>query len=432
MSSNLLHVHRPAIYASVFLEEGTSLEEQVDRCLKQAAVYGWVVAPDEIYMDAGDPGFTLDRPGMTRLREAVAAQAVDCILVDRLDRLSRNIRETVDLVSLEWQQVQIRSVTEGFSTASPVGSQIISILATFAHSERDQIQQRLEDGRRRRFSEGSRAVGDPPFGYLRGEDNGSMVIEPRQAKVVRRIFRLYLQGHGFMKIAGLLNAEGHGTASGRQWTDKTVRDVTINEVYIGRVKYGGECRPGQHEPIIDQATFAAAQEVRMTRGRIGGRSVGSQFLLSGLVRCKGCGHLFYTQPASESKRTRKDGQFYTTQNQAYYQCGGRLKKGTAYCRCGHIQQGLLEAHVVQRLRARFGPQVASELDGPVAGQMAEWELLPLDVRKRLLQYLIDRIFVWRTSQGKGRFKEAPEIEVDIVWNRREKALPAGDLPWPPG
>lgn len=511
MSSDVLHVHAPAIYASVFPDEGTSPEQQVERCLKQAAAYGWVISPQQIYVDAGHSGYTLSRPAMTRLRKAVAAGEVDYILVDRLDRISLSPGGTVDLVLEEWSRkhnAMLRSVTEEFSTNCPIGGRVLSVLGSFAHAERDEMHHRLEDGRRRSFSRGARAVGEPPIGYVRGEGSGTMVVEPQQAEVVRQIFRLYVQGHGFMKIAGLLNAEGHRTAGGRRWTDKTVRDVTMNEVYIGRVKYGGEYRPGQHQPIIDEATFAEAQDVRKTREQIGGRSVGSPFLLSGLVRCKGCGHLFYTQPATESKRTGKDGRFYTTQNQAYYQCGGRLKKGSAFCRCGNIQQGLLEAHVVERLQARFGPKVAPELDdrlrqidlaiaqveqatrdkarviarwqaafetgvldggrfgerlalldrevaalrdrkaqltaereallgarrgtdwyGRVSGKLRQWEVLPQHVRKQLLQSLINRILVWRTSLGKGRFKEAPEIEVDIVWNRGEKALPEGDLPW---
>jgi site-specific DNA recombinase len=509
--SDVRRVHSPAIYASVFSSEDASPEEQVDRCLKQVAAYGWVISPHGIFIDTGYPGFTLNRPALTRLRKAVAAGEFDCILVDRLDRISLNIGETVDLVLGEWCQKHhaiLRSVSEEFSTNCSVGGRLLSILSSFAHSERDKMCHRLESGRRRSFTKGARAVGEPPIGYVRGEESGTMVIEPRQAEVVRKIFRLYLQGHGFMKIAGLLNAEGHRTAGGRQWTDKTVRDVTMNEVYIGRVKYGGEYRPGHHQPVIDQATFAAAQDVRRTREQIGGRSVGSPFLLSGLVRCKGCGHLLHTQPATESKRTGKDGRFYTTQNQAYYQCSGRLKKGASFCRCGNIQQGLLEAHVVERLRARFGPKVALELDdrvrqidltmvqleqaatekaqamarwqkafeageldgarfgerlalldlevavlgdqkaqlaaeretlmrarketdwfGRVAGQLSQWDVLPQPVRKQLLQYLINGILVWRTSLGKGRFRETPEIEVDIVWNRSEKALPEGDLPW---
>lgn len=525
VSFDSLRVHAPAIYARVSSEDqvnGTSLDDQVDKCLKQAAVYGWEIPRERIYIDDGYSGSNLERPAIARLRQAVAADQVDCVMVYKLDRLSRNIKDTVNLVLEEWareHKVVFRSVTEDFNTNSPLGTLIFSILASFAHFERDVIRDRTENGRRRRFSQGRRAVGDPPFGYRRGEVNGTMVVEASQAEVVRRIFRLYLQGHGFMRIAGLLNAAGYRTTSGHEWTDKTVRDVAINEVYTGKVKYGGEYNPGQHEPIIDEQTFEAVQAVRQSRERIGGRTIGSHFLLAGVVRCKGCGHLFYTQPATESKRQRKDGSVYMTRNQAYYQCGGRLKKGLAYCRCGHIQQELLEAHVVERLRARFGAQVAAEqsvrlLQAEVDAQLAEaeatlerleaavqekkqamarwesafekgeldaarfgdrlarleqevaaireqqaklegareqlrqkrantewfqrvtaqvdrWDVLPHEVRKQLIQYLIDQVLVWKTSLGKGRFKQEPAIEVDIVWNRGEQALPEGDEEWAP-
>jgi len=522
VSADALRVKSPAIYARVSSEDqvsGTSLDDQVDKCLKQAAVYGWEIPPERVFVDDGYTGSNLERPAMARLRESIATGQVDCVMVFKLDRLSRNIRDTVNLVLEEWSKehrVVFRSVTEDFNTNSPLGTLIFSILASFAHFERDVIRDRTENGRRRRFAQGRRAAGDAPFGYVRGEVNGTMLIEPEQALVVQKIFQLYLSGHGFMRIAGMLNAAGYRTTNGNEWTDKTVRDVAVNEVYTGKVKYSGEYAPGNHAAIIDEDTFAAVQEVRGARERIGGRSVGSPFLLAGLVRCKGCGHLMYTQPATESRRRRSDGSRYVTRNQAYYQCGGRLKKGgLSFCHCGHVQQELLEAHVVERIKARFGRQVteagsiqavqdemnaqAKELDESlarldlavrekelavdrwetafekgelnaerfgsrvqrleaeiaellrqralaaqqmaamqekqvnvewvrkVAGQVDSWAALTDEVRKQLVHYLIDHIQVWKATQGKGKFKEQPEITVDIVWNRSERALPAGDL-----
>jgi site-specific DNA recombinase len=516
-----LEVKLPAIYARVSSEDqvsGTSLDDQVDKCLKQAAVYGWHVPRERIFIDDGYSGSTLERPHMERLRAAIRDGEVDCVMVYKLDRLSRNIRDTVNLVLEEWSKqykVVFRSITEDFNTKSPLGTLIFSILASFAHFERDVIRDRTENGRRRRFAQGRRAVGDAPYGYTRGEVNGTMTVDPREAEVVRKIFNLYLKGHGFMKIATLLNETGYRTSGGNEWTDKTVRDIAVNEVYLGKVKYSGEYGPGNHEPTIDAETFDAVQEVRKSREKVGGRSVGSPFLLAGLVRCKGCGHLMYTQPATESRRKRKDGTVYTTRNQAYYLCGGRLKRGLSYCGCGNIQQEVLEEYVIERLKARFGARVAEEqsvqtLQDEIGAQVVEmqesllrldaamrekeqaidrwetafergelsaerfgarvtrleqeiadlsgqktelaerllslekkrvnvdwvrkvseqldgWAVLPEETRKQLLAYLVDRIVVWKESQGKGKHKVDTEVEVDIIWNRAERALPEGDL-----
>ncbi|HEY3366238.1 MAG TPA: recombinase family protein [Symbiobacteriaceae bacterium] len=521
MSAESIKVSAAAIYARVSSEDqvsGTSLDDQVDKCLKQAAVYGWAVPSERIYIDDGYSGSNLDRPAMARLRAAVADGSVDCVLVFKLDRLSRNIRDTVNLVLEEWSKqhkVVFRSVTEDFNTNSPLGTLIFSILASFAHFERDVIRDRTENGRRRRFIQGRRAVGDPPYGYSRGAVAGTMVVIPEQAEVVRKIYHLYLQGHGFMRIATMLNQAGYRTSAGNEWTDKTVRDVATNGVYTGKVKYSQEYLPGHQEPIVGEEVFAAVQEVRGARGRISGRSVGTAFLLAGLARCKGCGHLLYTQPATESRRKRKDGSAYITRNQAYYQCGGRLKRGAGFCGCGHIQQELLEEHVVGRIRERFGGLVAEarsvqalrdEADAQgrelaeslrrleaavaekrlaierwetafergelsagrfgarverleaeivaleqqqtdtqaelaalrekqidvdwireVSHQVDSWAILPALVRKQLTTYLIDQIRVWKPGLGRGQHKESGEIEVDIVWNRNDRALPPGDL-----
>jgi len=359
------NVKAPAIYARVSSEDqvaGTSLTEQIDRCLKQAEVFGWTIPPERIYVDDGYSGATLDRPALTRLRKDIRLGKVDFVMVYKLDRLSRNIRDTVNLVLEEWAQqykINFRSVTEDFNTNSPLGTLIFSILASFAHFERDVIRERTTSGRRRRAQEGRRPTGNPPYGYAPGPERGTMVVIPEEAQVVRRIFDAYIRGEGFAAIATALNSEGIRTRKGGLWTDKAVRDIIINETYTGLLKYQGRFWPGRHQPIIDTATFQAAQEVRRTRRQVGGRALGSEFLLAGIARCKACGHTMYTQPESKSLRRHADGTPYWTTNHAYYICGGRMKKGNSFCRCGHIPKQLLEEAVVERLKRRFLDELRS-------------------------------------------------------------------------
>lgn len=520
MSVDRVQVKAPAIYARVSSEDqvsGTSLDDQVDKCLKQAAVYGWEIPPERIFIDDGYSGSNLERPHISRLREAIRAGEIDCVMVYKLDRLSRNIRDTVNLVLEEWSKqhkVVFRSVTEDFNTNSPLGTLIFSILASFAHFERDVIRDRTENGRRRRFQQGRRAVGDPPYGYSRGEIPGTMVVHPERAEVVRRIFKLYLQGHGTMKIAGMLNDGGHRTSENNLWTDHSIRMILLNEVYIGKVKYSKEYLPGHHEAIIDEETFRLATEVRENREFLGGRTVGSPWLLAGLAKCKVCGHNLYTQPATTSLRKRKNGATHQTYNHPYYQCGGRLKKGIKFCKAAYIQQPILENYVVQKIKDRFGAQVSDEKsiqhlldemnahvleleadlaairatiqdrklaierwenafekgelnserfmsrvtrleqelkelanrEAVVESQLAEaqgrkvnmnwvrsvskqvdtWDVLPEPTKKQLVHYLVDRVLVWRETQGRGQHKENNPLEIDIVWNRDELSLPEGD------
>lgn len=504
-------IRKPAIYARVSSDEqvsGTSLDDQIDKCLKQAAVYGWVIPPERIYVDDGYSGASLDRPALTRLREAVRAGEVDFVMVYKLDRLSRNIKDTVNLILEEWSKehkIVFRSVTEDFNTDSPLGTLIFSILASFAQFERDVIRERTDNGRQRRFKEGRRPVGKPPFGYDPGDIPGTMVVNEEEAKVVRRIFDMYLSGYGFMQISNCLNTEGIKTKQGKLWTDKTVRDILINEIYVGKVKYGGRVGQGNHQPIIDQETFAAAQELRRSKGKIGGRQLGSSFLLSGVVYCAKCGHTMYTQPATVAKRRHKDGSVYYTHNLAYYACGGRMKKGKSFCQAGYIPQRLLDSTVVERLKRRFLPEIlnseyleeveaekrkqVSRLQGHLSSVQAEieqrrkaierwirsfesgrlspekfagrvnqleqeiqqletqeqsikdalasatkqvtdaawleqvrkvlkrWDILPFMYQKHIVRCLVDKILVWKSSKGKGRFGEQAEIEIDITWNR---------------
>jgi len=509
-------VRAPAIYARVSSDEqvdGTSLEDQVEKCRKQSAVYGWTVPDEMVYIDDGFSGGTLQRPQMSRLRSDVRHGLVDCILVYKLDRLSRNIKDTVNLVLGEWTnetRVVFRSVSEDFNTNSPLGVLVFSILASFANFELHTIRQRTQDGRLKRFHQGRRAAGDAPYGYTRSAEHGYMTVDPEQADVVRQMFRLYLQGFGTMKIATTFNASGVMTSRGNFWTETAVRRILMNEVYTGRVKYGGESNEGLHQPIVDRETFEAVQSIRLSRHKVGGRAIGTPFLLAGLVTCKECGHHLYTQPGTRSRRTRKDGSVYYTKNRPYYMCGGRLKKGSAACRCGHVFQDDLEQAVVERLRLRFAPEVASELcmasirselevrlnelvlgerqvdlavearrasvkrwekafeEGDleasrfagrlqaleheiddllakkeavsvrkrtvraqlqdmswvagVSSQVDEWASLPVEAKKHLLLLLIDRVEVWKESQGKGRHRTDTLLAIDIYFNNDRPVL----------
>lgn len=522
MDFDIEAIKHPAIYARVSSEEqvqGTSLDDQVDKCLKQAAVYGWIIPPERIYIDDGYSGASLERPALSRLREDVRSGKVDLVMVYKLDRLSRNIKDTVNLVLEEWSKehrVVFRSVTEDFNTNSPLGTLIFSILASFAHFERDVIKERTSNGRKRRFSEGRRAVGKPPYGYDPGEVNGTMKVNEQEAKVVRRMFEMYLTGMGFTQIARILNDEGIRTKSGEAWSEKTVRDVIVNRVYLGEVKYSGQYGPGSHEPIVKPEVFNAAQEIRRSKSRVGGRALGSPFLLGGMIYCRNCGSMLHTQPETVSRRRHKDGSIYYTVNHAYYQCGGRVKKGNGFCRAGYIDQKWLDAVIVQRLKERFLPEIRggrylkeleeeanryvqairtkiqavaeeivtkqhavdrwisafengqlspekfgnriSELEKTIEQLSAEkemlerhledaktrkinvtwakevaniierWDLMPFQYQKQIVRCLIDHVTVWKPSQGKGKHKSQPEVEIDIVWNRSQETLPIGDLP----
>ena len=139
------------------------------------------------------------------------------------------------------------------------------MLAVFAEFEHATIVDRVTAGIERRAKEGRWATGKLPFGYRRNDDK-DVVPDEREAPVVRRIFQLYTRDRfGTTSIARLL-ADECAPAPARGWQPAVVQWLLENEAYLGRVHWRGESYPGLHEPLVDEATFQAAQALLRERG----------------------------------------------------------------------------------------------------------------------------------------------------------------------
>jgi site-specific DNA recombinase len=287
--------------------EGTTLAVQLNACRTFVSSRGWRVPEELTFVDEGVSGSTLDRPALTRLRALVAAGAVDCVVVAKLDRLSRSVVDTVRLVLEEWEgRCHLRSALEPIDTVTPAGKLFFYQLMSFAEWERSAILERTFAGKLRRALEGRNPGMPAAYGYRLGA-GGMPVVEPGAAAVVRLIYRLCLSGLGCVQIARRLDELGHPSPAGKRWSSGQVARVLANPIYAGTLVYGRQVRvrgkkrrsdrphlvlPGAAEPLVDQETWAAAQEARARRKAVrrapGGRAMASRSLLTGLLRCR-CG-----------------------------------------------------------------------------------------------------------------------------------------------
>ncbi len=310
---------------------GTTLEVQRDRCMHFVASQGWIFREDFLFVDDGQSGGSLDRPAMIRLREMVRTREVDCVVVYKIDRLSRNLVDAVSLVLREWRgHCHLKSATEPLDTMTDLGRAIFGILATFADFERSMIRERTSSGKERRIRDGAQAHGKPAYGYRLDPDHrGQWLEHPDEAAILRRMFALVAEGWSLNRVVRQLNAEGVPTRFGREWNTGTVAHSLRNRVYIGEVVYGrtslvkpdaidGDMRPSglgkrrrppklekivNAEPkykgptraipaLIDPDLFDRVQEFltrhRLARRNSGSRAFGSPYLLVGISRCP-CG-----------------------------------------------------------------------------------------------------------------------------------------------
>jgi site-specific DNA recombinase len=336
--------------------QGTTLAIQRERVELFIRSQGWSLAEDRVFVDDGYSGSTLDRPAMRLLREAVRAGEVDCVVVYKLDRLSRSLLDTVTLVRREWQErCTLYSATENFDTCSPVGQMVFNLLVSFAEFERNLIRERTLSGKRKRAQQGRNAGQRYAYGYRRGDDGGWVLDSVDEtgglagpAAVVRQIFSRYMAGTSMAAIAAALNQAGHAAPQGGAWGLGAISRVLANPAYAGTYQYGGSQVAGAIPAIVSAEEFAQVQQRR--RGRTGrpDRARPGQYLLSGLARCGRCG-----RPVAGSRgRGRR-----------YYVCTGRRA-----CGCAYMDAGALEAALLAEVRA-VAPvgDVAAEAQACLAG-----------------------------------------------------------------
>ena len=298
---------------------------------------GWHVVAHE---EDRATGTKLDRQGLQAALGLARQGKIDLLLVYRVDRLSRKVKQLAQLAEeLDRLGVALRSATEPFDTGAAAGRMMLQMLAVFAEFEHATIVDRVTAGIERRAKEGRWATGKLPFGYRRNDDK-DVVPDDREAPVVRRVFQLYTRDRlGTTSIARLLTEEC-APAPTRGWQPAVVQWVLENEAYLGRVHWRGQSYPGLHEPLVDEPTFQAAQVLLRERGqdlalRRGNRS---EFLLSGVMRCGRCKRAYIGMSA------KGNGGIYH-----YYACSGRQKLGRKGCDGDRLNRDKLETAVLNQL-----------------------------------------------------------------------------------
>lgn len=270
-------------------QEGYSIDEQVARLTKYAEAHG---RNDVIrYVDGGFTGANINRPALQELIRDVAAGKIDKVLVYKLDRLSRSQKDTLELIEDVFlaNGCDFESMTERFDTGTSFGRAMVGILAVFAQLEREQIKERMAMGKAGRAKEGRyHGGGRCPYGY--DYTDGRLIVNEDEARLVREIFRLYVnEGWTVKKIERDFRQKGHRARSGSDLCGRTIKRILSNNVYVGKIKYRDEVYEGDHDHIISDAMYEKAQE-RM-RIYYGSRepSIRQKTVLSGLIYCKRCG-----------------------------------------------------------------------------------------------------------------------------------------------
>jgi site-specific DNA recombinase len=332
----------------------TSLDNQremAEAYIRSQAGQGWV-ALKERFDDAGFSAGSIDRPALTRMLADVGAGQIDCVVVYKLDRLSRSLSDFVALLDrFRAAKVDFVSVTENFSTTTSVGRFTLNLLASFAEFERATIGDRTRDkiaGAKRR---GRWCGGFPILGFDCHPDGGRLVVNEPEAEMVRAIFLLYLDLRSLQATAAELNRRGWRTKSwatrdgtfheGVAFNKAHLSRLLGNPLYVGRVSHKGETYAGEHPAIVDEAIYARVQAALAANNVSGGARAKNRYghLLRGLLHCTACGC------AMSPSVTRRNGKAHR-----YYVCGNATRRGWASCPHPSLPAGEIEAAVIDRIK----------------------------------------------------------------------------------
>jgi len=340
---------RAAIYCRVSTEdqerEGTSLQTQLENCLKYCQEKGHNVAYrfNEAYS-----GLTLERPKLNELRELIRAGGIDVIVVYCLDRLSRDPVHGVILTQeLERHSVGLEAVTETVDS-SEVGKLINYIKGFASKLEAEKIKERTTRGRKAKAKQGqipgggfARTYG---YDYVKAHDkqSGKRIINESEAKWVCQIYRwLTDDGISTTAITNRLRALNIPTKHGGIWLRQTVLGILKNPAYTGKTYAfttadGKRFRRPQEEwveipdvtpPIISQEIFEAAQKQLQLNRQKATRNMKREYLLHGHIYCRKCRRPYWgwltTTASARGKR-------YEWRR---YRCSGSVKMVAPVNRC---------------------------------------------------------------------------------------------------
>ena len=379
---------RCAIYTRKSTEEGLQQEfntldaqrESGEAYIKSQSHEGWVCLAEH-YDDGGFTGGNMDRPAMRRLMADIEAGKIDCVVVYKVDRLSRSLLDFARIMeTFEKHKVSFVSVTQQFNTTHSMGRLTLNILFSFAQFEREIISERTRDKIAAARRKGKFAGGKPVLGYdlLSGVTGTKLIVNDEEAARVRAIFELYLTHQSLIPVVTEMEKRGwttkrwkcrNGTTKGGRRFDKNMLyHLLTNVVYIGKVRYRDEVHPGEHTAIVDEAIWRQVQAILQRNGRTGGTLVRNKHgaLLKGILRCVPCDcSMSHTYTARENKRFR------------YYVCLNAQKRGRHTCQTKSMPAGEVERFVVEQIKSiGQDPSVLTETLRHVAlqGQSKRGEL----------------------------------------------------------
>lgn len=333
------------------IEQGESFENQVityERLIKSNPEYEFA----GVYADQGISGTSEKRPEFQRMMEDCGNGKIDLIITKSISRFARNTTIVLNYTR-ELKQLGIGVYFEenNINTLSAEGELMMTVLASFAQEESRSISENNKWSIGKRFERGEGMINTTRFMGYDKDETGDLVINKVEAKIVRRIFEMYLSGEGCHRIAKILNDEGIKTITGSKWHSSTIKGMLINEKYKGdfhiqkyytpegkrnhTVKNNGEVKSfyvsENHPAIVSEEEWQQVQELmqyhKEQRNIQSGNKYQNRYPMSGMLICPHCG---------KSLRRR-----YVYNRKVEWICSTYIQEGKEACKGIRVRDELL-------------------------------------------------------------------------------------------
>lgn len=335
-------------------EQSTSFEAQVDYYTNYInSRPEWEMA--SIYTDDGITAVnTKKRDGFKKMIADALDGKFSLIVTKSVSRFARNTVDSLDTIrKLKEKGVECYFEKEGIWTFGGKGELLITIMSSLAQEESRSLSENVTWGQRKRFADGKVSMPYKNFlGYEKGEDGKPKIVES-EAKIVRDIYHMYLNGYSIRQICKNLTGRGIPTPSGKEnWSVSTVKSILQNEKYKGHallqktfcedfltkkmIKNEGQVPQyyvtDSHPAIINPELYELVQK-ELAKNAVYGTGRSNASLFSGKIICGECGDVF-VQRTWHSKDIYK---------KKVWQCSGKYKeRGTQKCKTPHLTDEQIE------------------------------------------------------------------------------------------
>lgn len=297
------------------LKQEDSLENQIstyERLIANNPDYEFI----GVFSDQGISGYSENRPAFKSMIERAKNGEIDLIITKSVSRFARNTVTILKVVrELKELGIGVFFEEQNINTLSGDGEMMLAILASFAQEESRSMSENNKWTMKKKFERGEIMINTTRFMGYDKDEYGDLVINQEQAKIVFKIFNMYISGMGMFRITSQLNNENIPTLTGKKWSEGTIRGMLTNEKYKGdyilqkyytpenrrhsTIRNNGEVQSyyieENHPAIVSKEDWDRVQQIILKHreqrkiATDGTEKYKNRYPLSGILICPHCG-----------------------------------------------------------------------------------------------------------------------------------------------